>query len=322
MRKIDTGFVCVQREHENYLMERKGIKLWSVLLVFIGTFLVMLFVTGMLQTWVATSGLSALAGILVGSAIQGIMAFMIPSLVAARMESNRPFVRLGLAGKQEFRWYAGVVILLLLSMPAMNQIIYWNSEIHFPDSMSALESALRSWEDRAAAMTDVILEGNSAMMLISGVLVVGVLTGFAEEAFFRGGLQRIFCGHGVNAHVAIWVTAFIFSAVHFQFFGFIPRLLLGAAFGYIFLWTGSLWCAAFAHALNNSLVVISAWLQNSGLLSTDIEGIGVSGTGFPLFFAVSLFLTVVFIRYHKKFFNKKFYGSEERTRDNRRNTQG
>ena len=153
---------------ENYLMERKGIKLWSVLLVFIGTFLVMLFVTGILQTWVATYGLSARAGILVGSAIQSVMAFMIPSLVAARMESNRPFVRLGLAGKQELRWYAGVVILLLLSMPAMNQIIYWNSEIHFPDSMSALESALRSWEERAAAMTDVILEGNSAMMLISG----------------------------------------------------------------------------------------------------------------------------------------------------------
>ena len=63
-------------------------------------------------------------------------------------------------------------------------------------------------------------------------------------------------------------------------------------------------------------------VANSGLLSTDIEGIGVSGTGFPLFFAVSLFLTVVFIRYHKKFFNKNSMAPEERTRDNRRNTQG
>ncbi len=176
--------MCVQREHENYLMERKGIKLWSVLLVFIGTFLVMLFVTGMLQTWVATSGLSARAGILVGSAIQGIMAFMIPSLVAARMESNRPFVRAWSRGQ------AGIPLVRRCgySVAAVDACDESDHILEFRDSFSRIpcssSRALRSWEDRAAAMTDVILEGNSAMMLISGVLVVGVLTGFAEEAFF------------------------------------------------------------------------------------------------------------------------------------------
>ena len=84
-------------------------------------------------------------------------------------------------------------------MPAMNQIIYWNSEIHFSRIPCSSSERVALWEDRAAAMTDVILEGNSAMMLISGVLVVGGLPVSPEEAFFRGGLQRIFCGHGVNA---------------------------------------------------------------------------------------------------------------------------
>ncbi len=157
-------------------------------------------------------------------------------------------------------------------------------------------------------MTDVILEGNSAMMLISGVLACGRSAyRFRGRSIFSRWSSTHLCGHGVNAHVAIWVTAFIYSARFISSTGFIPRgCCLGAAFGYIFLWTpGSLWCAAFAHALNNSLVVISpAWLQNSGLPSTDIEGIGSQRDWFPLFFAVSLFLTVVFIRYHKKFFNK------------------
>ena len=289
---------------ENNHIGGRRLGFWSILLIFSGTFLVMLFVTGLLQIWIASSGLSARDSVLFGSAAQGVLAFIVPSFVVARLENDHPFAGMGLAGRQEFRWYVGIVVLLLLSMPAMNQIIYWNSEIHFPESMGALEESLRSWEERAADMTDLILQGNSVMTLISGILVVGVLTGFAEEAFFRGGLQRIMIRYGVNANVAIWVAAFIFSAVHFQFFGFIPRLLLGAAFGYIYYWTGSLWCSAFAHALNNSLVVIFAWLQNSGVMSDNIENLGVCEAGFPWFFAISLIITAVFIRYHKNFFNR------------------
>lgn len=289
---------------ENNQIGGRGLGFWSILLIFTGTFLVMLFVTGLLQIWIASSGLSARDSVLFGSAAQGVLAFIVPSLVIARLENDHPFAGMGLAGRQEFRWYVGVVLLLLLSMPAMNQIIYWNSEIHFPESMAGLEESLRSWEDRAADMTEVILQGNSVMTLISGTLIVGVLTGFAEEAFFRGGLQRIMIRYGVNVNVAIWVAAFIFSAVHFQFFGFIPRLLLGAAFGYIYYWTGSLWCSAFAHALNNSLVVIFAWLQNRGVMSDDIENIGVCEAGFPWSFAISMTITAVFIRYHKNFFNR------------------
>ena len=289
---------------ENIQIRGRGFGFWSILLILIGTFFVMLFVTGLLQIWIASSGLSARDCVLLGSAAQGVLAFIVPSLVAARLESDHPLSGMGLAGRQELRWYVGVVLLLLLSMPAMNQIIYWNSEFHFPDSMAALEESLRAWEDQAAAMTDVILQGSSVMTLISGILVVGVLTGFAEESFFRGGLQRIMHRYGVNAHVAIWGAAFIFSAVHFQFFGFVPRLLLGAAFGYIYYWTGSLWCSAFAHALNNSLVVIFAWLQNGGVNADDIESLGVCESGFPWFFTISLIITVVFIWYHKKFFKK------------------
>lgn len=99
----------------------------------------------------------------------------------------------------------------------------------------------------------------------------------------------------VNHHIAIWTTAAIFSAVHFQFFGFWPRLILGALFGYLYYSSGSLWVNSFAHAFNNWVVVISAWLVNRGLIADDIELLGVKGPVAWLWLAGSLIATLVFI---------------------------
>ena len=83
------------------------------------------------------------------------------------------------------------------------------------------------------------------------------LTGIGEEMLFRGTIQRIFSEGKVNTHIAVWCSAFIFSALHFQLFGFIPRMLLGAFFGYLYVWSGSLWLPILAHALNNSLSTLT-----------------------------------------------------------------
>ena len=185
----------------------------------------------------------------------------------------------------------------------MNFIVAWNENLSLPASMSALEQSMRSMEDAAAAMTDILLGDTTVWGLISGVLIVGILTGIAEEAFFRGGLQKALSSAGINHHAAIWTAAFIFSTIHFQFFGFVPRLLLGAAFGYIYHTSQSLWVAASAHALNNSLVVVSAWLVNRGLMNADIEQVGIEGSGATIWMWASLAATLIFIVcfWHKTF---------------------
>jgi uncharacterized protein len=74
-----------------------------------------------------------------------------------------------------------------------------------------------------------------------------------------------------NIHVSIWFAAILFSAIHFQFFGFVPRMLLGALFGYIYYWSGNLTLAILAHFVNNGVSVLALYLHQQGAFDFDME---------------------------------------------------
>jgi membrane protease YdiL (CAAX protease family) len=98
-------------------------------------------------------------------------------------------------------------------------------------------------------------------MMIINLFIIAILPAVGEEFFFRGVLQKILIKLFKSGHVAIWVTAFIFSAMHFQFFGFVPRFILGLIFGYLFFWSGTLWLPVISHFINNAVPVIMAYKQ-------------------------------------------------------------
>ncbi|MDE6391000.1 MAG: CPBP family intramembrane metalloprotease, partial [Duncaniella sp.] len=100
---------------------------------------------------------------------------------------------------------------------------------------------------------------------IASILIVGVLAGLSEELYFRGALQRLLATSPLGAHTAVWVTATLFSLMHMQFYGLVPRILLGALFGYLFLWTGSIWLPVIIHALNNSIYILSYRNPTAGI---------------------------------------------------------
>lgn len=233
-------------------------------------------------------------GLIIAS-LQCVLVFIIPALIYARVFSRSPIQEVGMdcspKGKQIF-W---VVLLFIIGLPALNQIIFWNESISFPPSLSGVEATFRRLEEQAQKSTEILLSATSIGGLVSGILIIGVLTGFSEELFFRGALQRGIVASGVNPHCAIWFSAFIFSFMHFQFFGFLPRLLLGAFFGYLLYWSGSIWLSAFAHALNNSLVVLTAWLIKNDFLSIEIEKIGVCERGFPWIAIISIIIFLLLI---------------------------
>ena len=216
----------------------------------------------------------------------------------------RPFVFTGLSERISLRPFIGVVAVYILAMPAMNQLIAWNQAVHLPEWGSALETTLRTWEEQNGKVAQQMLAGNGITGMLVSVLVVGLLTGFSEELFFRGGMQRIFTGLPISSATAVWVVAVIFSAMHFQFFGFIPRLIMGAFFGYLFVWTGSLWPSIFAHALNNSLVVLGAWLTGS-VVSDGFDTLGVAQNGqFPYAALGSAVATALFLWGFRNYFFK------------------
>lgn len=184
----------------------------------------------------------------------------------------------------------------------MNAVIEWNDGWNLPDSMGWA----RRLEEDARLTTQVMLGGTSIGSLIISVLIVGVLTGIAEEMFFRGGIQKLLICSRINPHLAIWIAAIIFSAMHLQLYGFVPRVLLGAFFGYSMWWSGSLWLPIILHALNNSLVVITSWMAAHGELSseTDIDHIAQGEGSLPIVI-LSLLFTAAAIFMMRRSANKK-----------------
>lgn len=286
------------------------------LLILAGAFFVMIIVAGSLGTWLGGYMEPGSRGCyLMQSAVQALVAFVGTALVTARLTSRHPLRFLGMATPCTVRALFGVLIVYLLGFPFINQLIYYNSLLHLPDCMAGAEQWMREMEEASARVTRIVLSGHSAADLITGILVIGVLTGLGEELLFRGTMQRILTRDTRLGIWAIWITAAIFSAVHLQFFGFFPRLLLGAFFGYLIYSTGSIWPGVFAHALNNSLVVYSAWSDPS-MLSGDIDRsmagvnpdaittdtIGVTPDGIPWIAIASMVALILVFRFGYRYF--------------------
>ena len=225
--------------------------------------------------------------------LQNLIGFCGTALVTALFVSTRPFAMLGMNRAGSYRALVGLLLAFALGIPFLNQVTWWNTQIHLPEAMQAFEALLRRWEDAALQATGVMLDTTSVGGLIVNILVIGIFTGLSEELCFRGCMQRVIASGGINGHVAVWLTAVIFSVLHFQFFGFLPRVLLGAFFGYLFLWTGSIYISAAAHALNNSLYVLLHWLTLRGVAVSHTDRWGVAEHGFPAEACVSLALVLV-----------------------------
>lgn len=272
------------------------------------TLMLLLFFVALISASVLIQSISSMLpastrdNLLTCSAVQNLVMFILPAFATALFVSTQPISLLGLNRSIRWRAVLGILLIYIAALPALNQIIYWNNELHFPSWFHEMETMMRNMEDAAAQTTQTLLNTTSWMGLLNGILVIGILTGISEELFFRGTLQRVIGSNGMNHHLVIWISAIVFSILHFQFFGFVPRVLLGAFFGYLFYWTGSIWCAALAHAINNSVVVISSFLENRGYAVSEIENFGVTELGFPIWAAISAVITVVIIITTRKYF--------------------
>lgn len=239
-------------------------------------------------------------GLLIISIYQAVVMFICPAVVSSKIISNRPLSYLSLNSAPSWFSILGVCFAYLIALPALNQLIYWNSIISFPDNMAYWGELFREMEDNAQSATDIMLSTKSFGGLITNLVVVALITAFGEELFFRGSLQHTASSSGA-IYTSIWVVAFIFSAMHFQIFGFVPRLLLGAWFGYLLYWTKSIYVPVIAHFINNGVVVICNWFVAKGS-NFDFDKLGVVESGFPLPAFVSALAFIVFIVFFKNFF--------------------
>jgi hypothetical protein len=195
----------------------------------------------------------------IAAVLQDVLLFIIPALVTAMFVTRLPATFLTVDKAPKIQSIVLAVCTMIVAIPALNALVAFNESITFPESLAWLEHSMRNAEEAAQRSVNLLLSLNSVGSLVISVLLVGVLAGFSEEIFFRGAFLRLLTTGNVNKHLAVWIVAFVFSAMHMQFFGFMPRLLLGAFFGYLLCWSGSLWLPIIMHALNNSIYIIGAW---------------------------------------------------------------
>ena len=222
--------------------------------------------------------------------MQDILAFILPAVVTMAIIYRRPFHVMGLDRAPSWLAITIVIVFYVISLPAMNWLVEMNKAMSLPSWMAGIEQAMRTAEDNAAEVTQEMLNINSVGQLILCVLVVGVMAGLSEEMLFRGAMLRTMQDSRLGNHAVVWITAILFSAFHMQFYGFVPRMLLGVWLGYLFVWTGSLWVPIIAHTLNNSTVVLMSYLSNKGVIPEGFgDNLGLPAAGsFPWLATCSL----------------------------------
>ena len=145
-------------------------------------------------------------------------------------------------------------------------------------------------------LTEFLTEFESPGYFILAIVVIAVIPGVGEELLFRGFLQNILKRIFKNDHIAIWIAAILFSAIHFQFYGFIPRMLLGALFGYLYVWTGNLLIPIIAHFLNNSISLIALYIYQKGLIDIDVESTEALPIAYVLIFSTLFVVTLMYFK--------------------------
>ena len=203
---------------------------------------------------------------------------VLPPIVLAYLISEKPQHFL-LLDKKKMNWtdLILVVIFMILIIPFINLLGDLNHQLVLPKMFSGIELWMKTSEEQATALTEKFLKVNTFQGLLINIFLISVIPAIGEELYFRGALQGVIRDwKGVKT--SIWITAIIFSTIHFQFYGFVPRMLMGAFFGYLLVWSENMWLPIVAHFTNNVIAVLFYYLQFNGIKMPDIDSIGIGNT--------------------------------------------
>jgi uncharacterized protein len=187
----------------------------------------------------------------------------------------------------------GIVIFFM----GFNSIfIEWNASLDLPDFLRGFESWARQTEDTATALTQFLTSFDSTSQFLVAFVVIAIFPAIGEELVFRGMLQPELFRGTKNIHAAIWISAVLFSALHMQFFGFLPRVLLGALFGYLYHWSGNLVMPMMAHFVNNGFSILMIYLNKTQIAGVNIENPEAAPWPVVIMFSIITFTLLYYFR--------------------------
>jgi len=229
--------------------------------------------------------------------IQSIGLFIIPAFIIGFLFDKSSSSYLGFKSTKT-RLIILTIFTFLASIPLINSLGLLNQALELPEWLSGLERWIQEQENNANELTQAFLKMESLGSLVFTIFMIGVLPALGEELIFRGVLQRLFAEWTKNIHWGIVIAAILFSSLHMQFYGFLPRMLLGILLGYLYYWSKSIWIPILGHFVNNSFAVIMYYFYGENI-TQDLESFGNDSTIIVLFIFGILFVSPFLYLFYK-----------------------
>lgn len=193
------------------------------------------------------------------------------------------------------------ILTIFACLPIINFLTEINQSLSFPEWLSSIEDWMQRSEDAAQKLTDAFLAVDTTKGLLLNLFMIAVIPALGEELLFRGVIQRIFVEWTKNIHWGILISALLFSAMHFQFYGFLPRVMLGMLFGYLFVYSGSIWYPVIAHFFNNGMAVLVYFFVGKDTVEKSIDQFGTQGVS-VYFVILAVLILYLLMRFFRSYF--------------------
>ena len=253
---------------------------------------------------------NALRGFLV---LQTIALFAIPPFMLAYVYGKNPFTIFAITSKPAWNYLLIAIALIVCGIPMINFLVDYNGTLL--DHILGATNSLKDQDLVTQKLVESLLHDTSIGSLVINSIIIAFIPAACEELFFRGLIQKTILSKYMNMHLAIFCSGFLFSFLHFQFYGFIPRFVLGVLFGYIFEWSGSLWVTITIHFINNFLAVLGSFLISKNIVSDSIDTIGTGSTWWIGLVSMIIAGLLVFVLYKQQNAKNSFYSQQMSTFD-------
>lgn len=217
-----------------------------------------------------------------------IFTFVLPPILYVMLIKENPKESLGIKNVS-YHWFIIGFIMMYAILPLNNVFAEWNAGLKLPESMSRIEELIKEMYESSAVVLEKLVNVNTFGGFVINLIMIAGLAALGEELLFRSIIQTSLIKTCKNAHVGIIIASAIFSFIHFDFYAFIPRLVLGMLLGYMFYYSRSIWVSMFMHFVNNATAVVIYYLNNIGVTNVDVETFGQTQL-LPLLISIALMI--------------------------------
>ena len=216
-----------------------------------------------------------------------IFTFVLPPILYAMLVKEQPFKSLGF-NKSTILWLILGVAMMYAILPLNAVFGEWNANIKFPESLASFEKLMQDLQERATEVMEKFVNVDTIGGLIINLFMIAGLAALGEELLFRSVIQTSLKKKKKNAHVGIFIASAIFSLFHMEFYGLLPRLVLGLLMGYMYYYSRSIWIPMAMHFANNGTIVFLYYLNNIGAINIDVESFGETNVGILMLSIVAM----------------------------------